>query len=63
MNNNKEDPLVSFGRHLAALDELLRDPGTRIRIGPGIERELRGALVSFRQKFPHALPGAQPPLL
>lgn len=63
MSNEHEDPLLAVGRHLAALDELMRDPSVLARVGGGIQRELRGAVVSFRQKFPDALPGAQPPLL
>lgn len=57
------DAMVQLGRLLAEIDQLIRAPEAAKQIGPGIERELRGAIVSFRQKFPDALPGAQPPLL
>ena len=63
MADEHEDPLLAVGRHLAALDELMRDPSVLARRGAGIQGELRGPVASFRQKFPDALPGAQPPLL
>lgn len=57
-----DERLAAFGRQLLQLDAAMRDPALAAALGAGIVRELSGAVATFRQRCPGALPGSQSPL-
>lgn len=57
-----DERLAAFGRQLLQLDVAMRDSELAAALGAGIVRELAGAMATFRQRCPGALPGSQSPL-
>jgi hypothetical protein len=57
-----DERLVAFGRQLQQLEVSIRDPELAAALGAGIVRELSGAMATFRQRCPGAVPGSQSPL-
>ncbi len=56
---NVPDPVREFAETLAKLDALERDPQLQTALGPGLLRELRYLISSYRQCFPDLWPAAQ----
>lgn len=57
-----DERLAAFGRQLQQLDAAMRDPELAAALGGGIVREISGAMATFRQRCPGAVPGSQSPL-
>lgn len=55
----KPDCVLEFAETLAKLDALTRDPQLQAALGPGLLRELRYPISSYRQRFPDLWPSAQ----
>jgi hypothetical protein len=56
---NVPDPVREFAETLAKLDALMRDPLLQAALGPGLLREVRYPISSYRQCFPDLWPAVQ----
>lgn len=59
MSEAASSPLVTLAERLAAIDEQLVDSELQRALGHGLVRELRAAVVGFRQRHADLWPSPQ----